>query len=99
MADKMYGTLVKADVDIAKKLVVVDMDMHADGEAYLLEQGSAQVDLWGINIHPDKYGTDDFIEFDSMINIRPRQDNPSRDVLSEEVRSRIRELIAEIVHE
>ena len=81
MAEKMYGTLVTADVDIAKSIVVIDMDMHADGEAYLLENGSEQANLWGINLHPDAFGTDDFIEFDSMINIRPRQKNPSRDVL------------------
>ena len=47
MAERMYGTMVKADVDVAKKIVVIDMDMHADGEAYLLERGSQQADLWG----------------------------------------------------
>ena len=73
--------------------------MHADGEAYLLDDGSKQEDLWGINLHPDKFGTDEFIEFDSMINIRPRQNNPSRDVLDETVRQQIRAIVAEIVHE
>lgn len=99
VAEKMYGTLVQADVDIKQGLLPVDMDMHADGEAYLLEHGSRQADLWGINLHPDKFGTDDFIEFDSMINVRPRQDNPSRDVLDEAVREQIRDLVAGIVHE
>ena len=64
MAERMYGTMVKADVDVAKKIVAIDMDMHADGEAYLLERGSQQADLWGINLHPDKFGTDEFIEYD-----------------------------------
>jgi hypothetical protein len=99
MAEKMYGTLIKADIDISKAVLLVDMEMHADGEAYLLENGSQQADLWGINLHPDKFGTDDFIEFDSMINIRPRQNNPSRDVLDENVRKRIQEIITGIVHE
>ena len=58
MAERMYGTMVKADVDVAKKIVVIDMDMHADGEAYLLENGSQQADLWGINLHPDKCGNE-----------------------------------------
>lgn len=40
MAERMYGTMVKADVDVTKKIVVIDMDMHADGEAYLLERRS-----------------------------------------------------------
>lgn len=99
MAEKMYGTMVKADVDVAKKIVVIDMDMHADGEAYLLEHGSQQTDLWGINLYPDKFGTDKFIEFDSMINIRPRQNNPSRDVLDPAVRQQIINIIAGVVRE
>jgi hypothetical protein len=99
MAEKMYGTLVKADVDLAKGIMLVDMEMHADGEAYLLEQGSQQTDLWGFNLHPDKFGTDDFIEFDSMINIRPRQNNPSRDVLDEAIRAKIKAVVAKVVHE
>lgn len=99
LADKMYGTLVKVDVDIAKNIIVIDMDMHADGEAYLLENGSKQDDLWGINLHPDKFGSNEFIEFDSMINIRPRQNNPSRDVLDEAVRAKIRRLIDGAIHE
>lgn len=99
MAGKMYGTLVKADVDLTKKVVVVDMDMHADGEAYLLSNGSEQQDLWGINLHPAKFGSDDFIEFDSMINIRPRQQNPSRDILDITIRDRIKQLVRGVVHE
>ena len=96
-ADRIYGTMVKADVDVAKKIVVIDMDMHADGEAYLLERGSQQADLWGINLHPDKFGTDDFIEFDSMINIRPRHSNSSRDVLDHAIRPQIIDIIAGVV--
>lgn len=93
MAEKMYGSFVKADVDVAQNILLVDMEMHADGEAHLLENGSQQVNLWGINLHPDKFGTDEFIEFDAMINIRPRQNNPSRDVLDENIRAQILELV------
>ena len=50
MSEKMYGTLVKADVDVVKKIVIIDMEMHADGEAELLQSGSKQEDLWGINL-------------------------------------------------
>ena len=99
MAEKMYGSLVKADVDVGKKILVVDMGMHADGEAFLLENGSKQNDLWGINLHPSDYGTDDFIEFDSMINIRPRQGNASKDVLDPEVRKQVITLVHKVVHD
>lgn len=99
MAKKMHESLVKADVDIAKHIVVVDMPWHADGEAYLLEQGSKQKDLWGINLHPDNYGTDNFVEFDSMINLKPSQGNRSRGVEDDAIRKRIKEIVDEVVHE
>lgn len=98
MAEKMYGTMVKADVDIAKNIFIVDMGMHADGEAYLMENGSKQNDIWGINLHPADYGTDEFIEFDSMINIRPSQGNASKDVLDAEAKQQIIALVQEVVH-
>lgn len=99
MAQRMFGELVKADVDVKKRIVIIDMPMHYDGEQALLEQGSKQKDVWGINLHPADYGTDDFIEFDSMINIRPGQGNPSKDVLDQAVRAKIIEIISEVVHE
>ena len=46
--------------------------MHADEEEFLLEQGSLQDALWGINIYPDS-PREKWLEFDSMLNIRPRQ--------------------------
>lgn len=98
LAERMYGNLVKADIDVRRLIMVIDMDMHADGEAYLLEQGSKQEDLWGINLHPAQFGTNTFIEFDSMINIRPRQDNPSRDILDAGIRTKIIDLVGSIVH-
>jgi len=99
MAAKMYGNMVKADVDVAKKIVVVDMEMHADGEAYFLEHGSEQNDLWGINLHPVKYGNPEFIEFESMINLRPSQGNMSRGIENETIRKEIYEIVAGVVHE
>ena len=80
MSKKMFESLVKAVVDIEKQIMIVDAEMHADQEEVLLEQGSEQYNLWGINLHPDFFGTDEFIEFDSMINIRSSQGNRSRGV-------------------
>lgn len=99
MAKKMQESIVKVDVDLTRRIVLVDMGMHADGEAYLLQEGSKQEDLWGINLHPDKYGTNEFVEFDSMINLRPSWGNRSRSVEDEAVRQQIIELIVGVVHE
>src|SRR6266702_7155262 len=89
MAEKMYGNLVKGVVDLKRNMLVVDAEMHADEEQFLLEDSSVQQDLWGVNLYPEKFGTDDFIEFDSMINIRPRQQNMSRGVEDENIRKQI----------
>ncbi len=98
MAKKMYGGLVKAVVDIEKKIVVVDAEMHVDEEQFLLEQGSKQANLWGINLYPQKYGGEDFIEFDSMINIRPSANNMSRYINDATIRGKIINLINETVN-
>ena len=90
MSQKMFGNFVKAVVDIEKAIMVVDADLHADEERVLLDQGSKQENLWGINFHPEFSGTEDFIEFDSMVNIRPWQNNRSRDVENSEIRKKIR---------
>lgn len=99
LAGSMYGNLVKAVVDIHRNILILDAPMHVDLEEKLLQEGSKQANLWGINLHPGKYKTDEFIEFDSMINIRPSQNNLSRDVLDKAVRKKIIELVAGIVHE
>ena len=97
MAENMYGELVKAVVDVEKRTMVVDAGLHVDEEQLLLETGSFQQDLWGINLYPDSFGEDDFVEFDSMINIRPAQGNRSRSVEDEGVRAVILEIVGEIV--
>ncbi len=91
IAEERFGDLAKAVVDIEKDIIALGGDLHADIETLLLEQGSKQENLWGINLYPDS--DDDWIEFDSMINIRPRQGNRSRDVESPEIRAKIIEVV------
>lgn len=94
MAQKIFGSLVKAVVDIEQEIMAVDAELHADLEEHLLEHGSQQKNLWGINIHPDKISENSWIEFDSMINIRPSIGNMNRGVND----PKIREHIIRIVH-
>jgi len=98
MAESMFGNFVKAVVDVQQKIIVVDAELHADEEAFLLENGSRQEDLWGINIYPflDRKSPD-FIEFDSMINLRPSQGNRSRGVENSETRNLIISIVNELV--
>jgi hypothetical protein len=70
--------------------------LHADEEAILIERGSRQRALWGINIYPDLQG-DDRVEFDSMINIRPAQGNRSRGVDDPAIRESIVRIVEQLV--
>jgi len=96
MSKKMFGELVKAVVDVEKEIMAVDGELHADELALLLENDSEQKNLWGINIYPDKTGGD-FVEFDSVINIRPGQQNRSRGVDNPETRKKIEEIVNKLV--
>ena len=96
MAENSFGNLVKAVVDIEKGIMAVDAELHCDEEALLLENGSEQRDLWGINFYVE-LGGDDFIEFDSMINLRPSQGNRGRGVDNPEIRERIRAVVDKLV--
>ncbi|MEK7447400.1 MAG: DUF5674 family protein [Patescibacteria group bacterium] len=93
---KKMDDLVKAVVDIEKGIMSVDGELHSDEEAALLEEGSEQENLWGINLYPELSG-DDFIEFDSMINLRPKQNNRSRDVEDPEIRKKILKVVNNLV--
>ena len=97
LAATTYGDLVKAVVDLGTGSMVVGGELHADEEAYLLETGSRQQNLWGINLYPDQFGTDDFVEFDSMINVRPSQENRSRSVEDAQARVSILGVVARLV--
>lgn len=98
MSSKMFGNLVKAVVDIELNKVVVDAGLHSDEEQLLLSQGSNQSNLWGINIYPDKSKTDR-IEFDSMINIKPRDNNMSRSVENKEKQMKILQIMDKVIVE
>jgi hypothetical protein len=97
IAVRGFGDLVKAVVDVQLAIMAVGGELHADGEAVLLDAGSAQADLWGINLYPDEHGTSGWLEFDSMINVRPRQENRSRSVEDPAVRDQIVSIVERLV--
>ncbi len=92
MASKMFSSLTKAVVDIEEGILVVDAGLHSDQEAYLLDRGSKQKDLWGINIHPELEG-DERVEFDSMINLRPIEGNFSRGIDDVKIQKKILDIV------
>lgn len=97
MSEKMFGGLVKAVVDIERQIMVVDAALHADEEFLLLENDSKQEHLWGINLFPEKYGTDGFVVFDSMINLRPGWGNKTRGVDDLKIQEIIKKIVNKLV--
>lgn len=97
LAKDQFGGMVKATVDVEREVLAIGGELHSDEEALLLEDGSKQEHLWGVNIYPEK-PQEDRIEFDSMINVRPSQNNRSRAVENPEIRARILRIIKSMVH-
>ncbi|MFH0876656.1 MAG: DUF5674 family protein [Candidatus Omnitrophota bacterium] len=91
-----FGSFVKAVVDVEKCVMAIGGELHSDEEGSLLEKGSQQRHLWGVNLYPELQG-DDFIEFDSMINLRPAHGNRTRGVDDAQIREKIREIISNLI--
>jgi len=96
IAQTRFGNFVKAVVDIEKEIIAIDGELHSDEEALLLEKGSDQENVWGINLYPE-LKDDDFIEFDSMINLRPSAQNMSRSIDNTKIRKKIIKIIDRLI--
>jgi len=96
IAEAQFGDMVKAVVDVARQVMAIGGELHSDEEAALLDDGSRQQELWGINLYPGEAGAE-WIEFDSMINVRPVQGNRSRAVEAPDLRESIRRIVETLV--
>lgn len=96
IAQARFGDMVKCVVDLEKQIMAVGGELHADEERLLLENGSKQANLWGINIYVDQ-PKENWLEFDSMINIRPSQGNRSRSVEDPNIQTKIKEIVDKLV--
>lgn len=97
IASKGFGEVVKAVVDIEQEIMAIGGELHSDEEVVLTEkEGSKRENTWGINIYPGK-SEEEWIEFDSMINLKPHFGNKSRDVESVEVRDKIMKIIKKLI--
>lgn len=88
-----YEDLIKIVVDIRQRFLSGGGEMHADCESVLLEDGSEQDDLWGANWYPNEQR----IEFESLINIRPRLGNRNILIQDENLRKLVESVTREIL--
>lgn len=98
IAELQFGDMVKGVIDVERGILAIGGELHSDEEAALLDDGSLQRDLWGINLYPAERG-DAWIEFDSMINVRPSQGNRSRGVDDPTLQQAIRDVVTRLVSE
>lgn len=98
LTEAWFGDMVKYVVDVERRVAAVGGQLHADGEALLLEAGSRQEELWGANYYPER-APEHRIEYVALINIRPAQGNRSMEIQDPEARERVREITVEILGE
>jgi hypothetical protein len=98
MAKQQFGDMIKAVVDVEQGIMAIGGELHSDEEAALLDQGSLQKNLWGINLYPERQAAE-WIEFDSMINVRPSSGNRSRYVERADIRDTVTTIVSRLIGE
>ncbi|OGF48341.1 MAG: hypothetical protein A2231_10160 [Candidatus Firestonebacteria bacterium RIFOXYA2_FULL_40_8] len=88
----IFETMIKGVADVKNEIIAIDAEMHADLEAYLIEEGSAQEDLWGFNLYIEKKD-EEFIEYTSLINIRPHQNNKSMEISDPAIKEKVKQAV------
>lgn len=97
LAHQQYGDIIKAVVDVEQGIMGVGGELHVDIQSLLMENEGARGDTtWGINLYLDKEG-DDFVEFDSMVNLKPALGNRTRGVEDAATQAKIREIVDRLV--
>jgi len=94
IAENNYGDMIKAAVDIEKEVMVLGGEFHSDANEVLIRKGSDQKDVWGINIYP---GREEMLEFISLINIRPSENNLDMEIQSEHIKEKIKKIINKLI--
>ena len=94
LAEEVFGDMAKLVIDVEKGIMAAGGEMHADCEQALLDNGSSQDNLWGANIYPfEDRNSESFIEYHSLINIRPRANNRGMEIEDDKIRQRMKSII------
>ncbi len=93
MSEQFGSKFIKLAVDVNRKILAGGGELHSDCEQVLLEDGSQQVDVWGADWHPDTKT----ITFESLINIRPRQQNFGLEVQDSTLRDKIEKIVRKLM--
>jgi hypothetical protein len=92
IAKDFYVDMIKGVVDIEREIIAMGGEYHMDANTIIIENGSKQQDIWGFNWYFDKTG-DKRIEYVSLINIRPKQNNKTMEVEDPALRDKMKDVI------
>lgn len=87
------GFYIKLAVDIERSILAGDGELHADCEAVLLEDGSRQENIWGASWNP----LTQEVFYESLVNIRPRQNNRAMEILDPAIRKQVAQITQELL--
>jgi hypothetical protein len=93
MGEAFGDTMIKMAVDVARGILAGGGGLHADCEQALLEDGSRQEDVWGADWYPSTRE----VRFESLINIRPRQQNFGLEIQDLALRDRIEVIVRRLL--
>ena len=96
LCEQGFGEMVKVVVDIERRVIGIGGELHGDAEALLIQDGSNQKNIWGANLYP-KFGPKDRIEYTALINVRPRQNNPSMEIIDDKIKIKVKEVVEALV--
>jgi hypothetical protein len=96
LAGRDFGDMIKVVVDIKRGIMAAGGELHADSEALLVNDGSAEEDIWGANFYPERE-PGKRLEYSAMLNIRPAHGNRSQDIGSEKVRTALRAVVERLM--
>lgn len=88
-----FDGYIKIVADIEQEILAGGGERHFDGEQKLLKLGSKQKNLWGGGLDLETKE----IDYNSIINLRTRQNNPSRDILSTEIREKFDKIVKDLL--
>ncbi len=92
LAKEFYYPMIKGVVDIEKEIVAFGGEYHIDANQKLIEQDSEQKNIWGFNVYLDR-PRNDWIEYISLINIRPTQGNAGMEISNPGIRDRMKKIV------
>jgi hypothetical protein len=93
MAKTFNGVMIKLAVDVKRSILAGGGALHADCEQLLLEDGSQQEDVWGADWYPDSRE----VNFEALINIRPRQQNFDLELQNSELREQVEAIVRRLL--